>query len=234
MIRIGTAGWAIPAIYRSRFPEDGSLLEKYAATLTAAEINSSFHRPHQRKTYERWAASVPAGFRFAAKLPRTITHDQRLRGYRKLLDQFLDEVGGLGKKLDVLLVQLAPSLVYDAPVAKRFFRDLARAGARMACEPRHASWFTPKADQALKSLGVARVAADPPRAAGDGEPGGDTSFAYWRLHGSPRVYYSDYDEAVLQRLAERLRGKDWCMFDNTMGGHALGNALRVRALARKT
>ena len=230
MIRIGTAGWPIPAAHRSGFPASGSLLEKYAARLTAAEINSSFYRPHQRKTYERWATSVPAGFRFAVKVPRSITLEHRLQRYGDRLDQFLDETGGLGKKLGVFLVQLAPSLIFDKSIATRFFRDLARAEIRIACEPRHASWFSPQADAMLKKLGVARVAADPPRAPTDGQPGGDTSFAYWRMHGSPRIYYSDYEDAVLKRLASRLRKNDWCIFDNTVGSHALGDALRVREL----
>ena len=99
MIRIGTAGWSIPAAYRSRFPDSGSQLEKYAAELTAVEINSSFYRPHRRTTYERWADSVPAGFRFAVKLPRTITQDSKLQDCGELLDRFLAEVSGLGDKL---------------------------------------------------------------------------------------------------------------------------------------
>ncbi len=230
MIRIGTAGWSIPAHLRAGFPAEGSQLQRYAARLTGVEINSSFYKPHRRKTYERWAADTPPGFRFAAKVPRAITHDHRLRGYDEQLDRFLDEVGGLGEKLDVLLAQLPPSLAYDEDAASCFFRDLARAGVRLACEPRHASWFTQEADVALKRLGVARVAADPPRAPTDGEPGGDTSFAYWRMHGSPRIYYSDYPEGVLARLSGRLRGGDWCIFDNTAAFHALGNALRVREL----
>ena len=230
MIRIGTAGWSIPAHLRAGFPAEGSQLQRYAARLTGVEINSSFYKPHRRKTYERWAADTPPGFRFAANIPRVITHDHRLRGYDEQLDRFLDEVGGLGEKLDVLLAQLPPSLVYDEDAASCFFRDLARAGVRLACEPRHASWFTQEADVALKRLGVARVAADPPRAPTDGEPGGDTSFAYWRMHGSPRIYYSDYPEDVLARLSGRLRDGDWCIFDNTAAFHALGNALRVREL----
>jgi uncharacterized protein YecE (DUF72 family) len=83
----------------------------------------------------------------------------------------------------------------------------------------------------LRSLGVARVAADPPRAPSDGAPGGDTVFAYWRLHGSPKIYYSDYLPPALKTLAQRLRPNDWCIFDNTMGGHALGNALETQRLA---
>jgi uncharacterized protein YecE (DUF72 family) len=230
MIRIGTAGWSVPTRYRANFPASGSQLEKYATQLTAAEINSSFYRPHRRTTYERWAASVPADFRFAVKLPRTISHERKLRDYRELLNQFLLDVEGLGDKLAVLLVQLPPKLVYDKKTATSFFRALGHTGYAIACEPRHESWFTHKADQALKKLHVARVAADPPRAPADGAPGGDTSFAYWRMHGSPRIYYSDYPEERLVRLAHQLREGDWCIFDNTVGYHAMGNALRLQEL----
>ena len=122
MIRIGTAGWSIPAAYRRRFPDKkGSQLEQYAAQLRAVEINSSFYRPHHADLW-RWAASVPEDFRFAVKLPRTITHDSRLRDYGNLLDHFLAEVTSLGDKLGVLLVQLPPKLVYDEPVAMVFFQ----------------------------------------------------------------------------------------------------------------
>ena len=232
MIRIGTAGWSVPTRYRASFPPSGSQLEKYAARLTVAEINSSFHRPHRRTTYERWAASVPPDFRFAAKIPRAISHERKLQDYREPLDQFLSEVEGLGEKLAVLLVQLPPKLAYDRKTAAGFFRDLSRTGYALACEPRHESWFTPQADGALKKLGIMRVAADPPRAPADGAPGGNIGTAYWRMHGFPRVYYSDYPEESLARLASQLRPGDWCIFDNTVGYHAMGNALRLQELTR--
>ena len=227
---IGTAGWSIPSEYAARFPKTGSHLERYAARLNAAEINSSFHRPHQYKTYARWAASVPGHFRFSAKLPRTITHDKRLADCGYLLDTFLEQVSGLGGKLGVLLVQLPPSLIYDPKVVPVFFRRLARAGFPIACEPRHPSWFAPKADAALTRAEVARVAADPPRAPEDGAPGGWRKFAYWRLHGSPRLYYSNYSRSHLKQLSAGLKRADWCTFDNTMSGAALGNALTLKRL----
>lgn len=228
---VGTAGWTIPAQYKGQFPAEGSHLERYAARLNGVEINSSFYRPHSHETYARWAAAVPAGFRFSVKVPRTITQNHRLKNYGDLLDHFLDEVSGLGDKLGVLLAQLPTSLVYDAKAAKEFFRDLARAEVTMACEPRHASWFTPDADKTLKKLHVIRVAADPPRAPADGVPGGDAPAAYFRLHGSPKFYYSDYPEAALTALAAKLRRGDWCIFDNTAASYALGNALALKALA---
>ena len=80
--RIGTAGWSIPKAVANAFPASGSHLARYAQVLNAAEINTSFYRNHRPEVYARWAAQTPDGFRFAVKLPRTITHDQRLRAAR--------------------------------------------------------------------------------------------------------------------------------------------------------
>jgi uncharacterized protein YecE (DUF72 family) len=231
MVFIGTAGWSIPASHAQAFAGSGTHLARYGMWLKAVEINSSFYRPHQKKTYERWAASVPDDFRFAVKLPRTITQNQRLKDCDDLLTRFVDGSAGLGAKLGVMLVQLPPSLAYDAGVAAAFFQDLRhRTKALIACEPRHATWFTAEVDAALEKLHVARVAADPPRAAGDGDPGGWRGLRYWRLHGSPKIYYSDYDAAALKRLAGKLKPGDWCIFDNTAAFAALGNALSLKKL----
>jgi uncharacterized protein YecE (DUF72 family) len=232
MVFIGTAGWSIPAQYAAEFSGSGTHLARYARQLNAVEINSSFYRPHQKKTYERWAASVPEDFRFSVKLPRTITQDKRLKDCDDLLARFIEESAGLGARLGVLLAQLPPSLAYDPDIATTFFDDLRRrTEAAIACEPRHASWFTPKADAALKKFHVARVAADPPRAPGDGEPGGWQGLRYWRLHGSPRIYYSDYDAKALEKLAGQFKPDDWCIFDNTAAFAAPGNALALKKLA---
>lgn len=234
---IGTAGWSVPSRYADRVPAEGSHLERYARLLNAVEINTSFYRPHRRATYERWAASVPADFRFAVKLPRTMTHEQRLKDCGELLDRFAGEVAGLGPKLGVTLVQLPPSLAFEAEAVEGFFAALRRRiDAPAACEPRHAGWFGREAEELLERLRVARVAADPVRAAGAGEPGGWEGLVYYRLHGSPRIYYSDYDEAVLAGMRRRLQAHRavgvpaWCIFDNTAAFAALGNALTVAGL----
>src|SRR5882757_9365764 len=106
--RIGTAEWNVPSLYLDQVPPGGSHLERYARSLNAVEINSSFYRPHRRTTYRRWARSVPDDFRFAVKVPKAITHEASLADCHALLDRFVDEVTGLGDKLGVLLVQLPP------------------------------------------------------------------------------------------------------------------------------
>lgn len=237
-VRIGCAGWSIPSRHGPLFDAAGSNLARYATRFDIAEINSTFYRPHAPSTFERWAASVPAGFRFSAKLPRGITHDARLQGVGDALGLFFDSLAGLGPKLGGVLVQLPPSLVFEPRVADRFFAMLRRrTRTRVACEPRHASWFTAGADAVLHRHAVARVAADParvPEAAMPGGAGAPARWSYWRWHGSPRIYYSRYDDAALDALARalvaagRARAPAWCIFDNTAHGHAMEDAARLQ------
>jgi len=236
---VGTAGWSIPAAWASRFPADGSHLERYGQVFNAVEINSSFYRPHQPATYRKWADAVPADFRFAVKMPKAISHQAKLKACQPLLDSFLAEVDQLGKKLGCLLLQLPPSLAYDPAVALPFFDQLRQAyrGA-VACEPRHVSWFAEPASRAMRARHIARVAADPARHPRAALPAGDRSMQYLRLHGSPRMYYDAYGDDVLQRVSTRLLQPDartaqrWCIFDNTALGHATANALSVFELVQ--
>jgi len=233
--RIGTAGWSIPKQYADRFPAEGSHLERYAARFPAVEINSSFYRPHRPATYARWAASVPDDFAFAVKVPKELTHTRRLHDPEEPLERFLGECTALGAKLGALLVQLPPSLQFDAVDAGGFF-DLLRQRheGHVACEPRHATWFTADAERMLADFRVARVAADPPAGAPSAaHPGGWEGFAYYRLHGAPRIYYSPYEPSYLRELSVTLtahaaRGTPaWCIFDNTALGHAWGDGMAV-------
>ena len=244
---IGTAAWSIPRDVASHFPGEGQHLERYARRFDGVEIDTSFYRPHQVETYARWAGMTPPHFRFAVKLPRAITHDAALRAARKPLAAFLGQVTGLGDRLGVLLVQLPPSLVWDARVARTFFVLLRESwDGPVACEPRHVSWFEAGADRALARLRVSRVAADPARIEAAARPGGwlgpdgdgRGALLYYRWHGSPRVYWSSYDAAWLARQAARLadwpRGAmPWVIFDNTAAGAATANALALQSLAAK-
>lgn len=238
MTRIGTAGWSIPREFGAAFPGDGAHLERYARVSNATEINSSFHRPHRRSTYVRWADSVPLDFRFAVKLPKTISHTARFVDSGALLEAFVEEIGGLGPKLGVVLLQLPPSFAFEPEVVAAFLAGLrARLdpSVGIACEPRHASWFDATADACLAAHRVARVAADPVLAPGGERPGGWGGLQYHRLHGAPRIYYSAYDPKRLAELAASLAhapdsAETWCIFDNTASGAATGDALAIKRL----
>ncbi|MEO8023913.1 DUF72 domain-containing protein [Polaromonas sp.] len=231
-VRIGCAGWSLPREHWPQFPDTGTHLQRYAQRFNAVEINSSFYRPHQSATYARWAASVPAGFRFSVKLPKTITHEKRLHDCEALLGSFLAQARNLGDRLGCLLVQLPPSLALDARVASDFLQTLRKQHAGpVALEPRHASWFDASAETLLRSFEVARVLADPVLFEAGARPGGWPGLVYLRLHGSPRIYYSPYSQTLLDRLAKRVTLEAaaadtvWCIFDNTALGAATENAL---------
>jgi len=233
-IHIGTAGWSIPRASAFRFGAGGTHLQRYARTFNSAEINSSFYRGHAESTYAKWAESVPAGFRFAVKVPRTITHDQKLRRARAPFSRFLEQVAGLRDCRGPLLVQLPPSLSFETRVARTFL-DIVRSGydGAVVCEPRHPTWFDTRADDLLTRYAIGRVAADPPPARGGDVPGGWSGIAYFRLHGSPRKYWSRYETAYIESLAETLTRQSsaaevWCIFDNTASGAALENAWDLR------
>ncbi|MDI2595129.1 DUF72 domain-containing protein [Pseudomonas sp. 681] len=232
---IGCAGWSLPREHWPLFPEHGTHLQRYATQLSAVEINSSFYRPHKPQTYARWAQSVPMGFRFSVKAPRLLTHVQRLKDCERLLDEFLGQCTALGDTLGCLLVQLPPSLVYDALIARAFFIGLReRYAGAVVLEPRHESWGA--AEALLVEQKIGRVAADPSPMTDGQVPRGWAGIRYWRLHGSPRIYHSDYDALRLQALAGQILGavqagaEAWCIFDNTASGFALGNALQLSGL----
>ncbi|MFC5478154.1 DUF72 domain-containing protein [Massilia suwonensis] len=231
---IGCAGWNIPKEAAAAFPPSGSHLERYAAVFPVVEINSSFYKPHQPKTYARWAESVPSGFRFAVKVPRAITHDAQMRDIDGLLARFAGEVKELKDKLGCLLVQTPPKLGFHDETVRDFFMKLQDrfGGCMVACEGRHPSWFSDIATEVLRERKVTRVIADPAA----GQPGPHvptTEDIYVRLHGAPRIYYSAYSQEYLEALVRDLEvhraagRRVWCIFDNTAAGEAVPNALDV-------
>jgi uncharacterized protein YecE (DUF72 family) len=238
-VRIGCAGWPIPRQHAGCFPEEGSRLARYASRLPAVEVNSSFYRPHRQSTYARWATETPEGFSFAVKVPKEITHERRLVDSSERLERFLDETAALEIKRGPLLVQLPPGLAFDAGSAGAFLFELRnRYSGDVVWEPRHASWFTPEVDRLLADHELARVAADPalvPRAA---EPGGWSGLVYYRLHGSPCMYFSAYEAEYLEELSRKLAAlalgaRVWCIFDNTGHGAATADALTVLERMRR-
>jgi uncharacterized protein YecE (DUF72 family) len=203
--------------------------------MNCVEINSTFHRPHQEKTFARWAAAVPEDFRFAVKAPKTVTHDAKLCDCGAALSGFFAQLVPLGKKLGPVLVQLPPKLAFDEGQVREFFATVRELYAGLVVvEPRHASWFAREPERLMQEFEVARAMADP--AAGSSlasEPGGWMGLRYFRLHGSPRRYWSEYGDEFLLGLAKRIAGEaveTWVIFDNTAAGHALGDAMKLRAM----
>ena len=234
-IRVGCAGWNIPKLASRHFDCTGSHLERYAAVFNCCEVNSSFYRVHMQKTWERWATSVPDDFRFAVKMSKAITHCTALNCSGAVLSAFFRQIEFIHDKLGPVLIQLPPKLGFEPILAKKFLTMLRECYlGDVVWEPRHASWFDPGVDELLKEFRVARVAADPAVVPAAGQPGSFGDLVYFRLHGSPRRYYSGYSDAFIDELSARIAHLDrnaraWCVFDNTASGAAIQDALRLIA-----
>jgi uncharacterized protein YecE (DUF72 family) len=230
MHRIGTAGWSLP----TKLGRSGTRLHQYSRIFNCVEVNSSFYRPHRIRTWAKWASETPDSFRFSVKAPKTITHENKLRTAEYLLRDFLEQIKPLEEKIGPLLFQLPPSLAFHPAVTEEFFavlRTLYRG--EIVVEPRNTTWFDTTVEALLKKYGIARAAADPP--AGDlaaKEPGGDSDLVYYRLHGSPRPYYSKYENLFLSALANKVQDcrNAWIIFDNTVLSNAYDDALTLQTL----
>lgn len=232
-VNIGIAGWSNPPAQRTYRRAGQSHLAYYAEHFSCVEINSSFSRSHRMETYETWRDATPRQFKFSVKMPRVITHESCLRGAAREISRFYNEIEGLQPKLGVILVQLPPSFEFNARVVRAFFKALPRLPATaVVCEPRHPSWFSAVANEELGRSGVSRAAADPPRTDPANLPGGDRSVAYFRWHGSPKMYYSSYSNEKLILLSMTMQravaSEVWCVFDNTARHAAWENALTLQ------
>jgi uncharacterized protein YecE (DUF72 family) len=237
-IRIGCAGWAIAKYNSSLFPTNGTHLERYARVFSCCEINSSFYRQHRPETWGRWAASVPAAFQFSVKAPKTITHGMQLGCEQAALRQFLSQLAPLGGKLGPVLFQLPARQRFEVERLRTFLSQIREIyQGDVVFEPRNPAWFESTANELFADFSVARAAVDPACVPSGRVPAGWKGLAYFRLHGSPRMYYSTYDEPFLTAIADKIRlsgtPRTWCVFDNTASGAAPRNALELMLRAEQ-
>ena len=161
-VRIGTSGYNYPewrgSFYPARF-SPSKMLPYYAERFSTVEINYTFYRMPNAKTVAGWDAETPAGFCFALKAPKRVTHDARLRNVDEPLRYFLDTARRLGPKLGPILFQLPPN----------FKQDIDRLGGlldglppdlRYAFEFRHPSWFADEVYARLRAKNAALCVAD--------------------------------------------------------------------------
>ncbi len=163
-IRIGSCAWSFEdwrgVFYPHNLPES-HWLEFYSNYFPAVEVDSTFHAVPAENTVRRWAEMTPASFRFACKLPRQITHICRLRDCAAELNSFLHAIEHLESKLQVILIQLPPSLTpADGKQALRKFLVQLPREFRFAIEFRHAGWHRPQFIRLIEKYRICWVWAD--------------------------------------------------------------------------
>lgn len=240
--RIGTAGWSIPKIVRDDFfgvdvvkPDH---LAAYSSEFAGVELNSPFHKDPLAKTYEKWATATPDYFRFSVKLAKRFTHLQKLKVDATDLAKVLGDIQHLREKLGTILIQIPPKLIFDQESAEDFFATFRELhDGLVVFEARHESWANREATRVLEDHRIGRVIADPDKL-GPAAEIRNAGIAYFRLHGSPKVYYDAYDvkalEAWVTRVYEARKTFEhvWCIFDNTAQGFATPNAVDMQRKLR--
>lgn len=234
---IGTSGWNYDEWQDGLYagvPRRERLVH-YARWFNAVEVNATFYRLQKPETLARWRNDTPADFRFSIKGNRYLTHNKKLHDPVDSVELERDNAHSLGCGLAAVLWQLPGNLSKDMARLQDFCAALDRwSGVRHAVEFRHRSWFDEETAACLDAHGVGNCqsdAADWPM--WDAVTGG---FVYIRLHGHTRTYASRYSTPHLKRWAAAI--EKWrkegrpvhVYFDNTAGGAAPADALKLKAL----
>jgi uncharacterized protein YecE (DUF72 family) len=236
---VGTSGFAYLHWNRAFYPEGLAAEERlafYARSFQTVELNVSFYRTPPARTFEKWRDEVPAGFRFAVKASRYLTHVLRLRHPREPVEYLMERAGRLGDKLGPVLLQLPP----DLPIELDRLEETIEAfgpGIQLAVEPRHPSWFTPEFRALLQRRRAALCIAD---RRGPITPIWQTApWLYVRLHEGRAAPRSCYGPRALTSWARRLvelagsNPPGYTYFNNDARACAIRNGRTFeRALAR--
>jgi uncharacterized protein YecE (DUF72 family) len=233
-IHIGTSGWIYDHWSGVFYPQDcpkSRWLGFYAKHYGTVELNSSFYRLPKPQTFENWREKTPHCFLWAVKANRYITHIKRLKDPEEPLERLFSSVEMLREKLGPILIQLPPTLSFDEKAFGNFCQKL-KAKHLYALEVRHPSWADERAVKILRDNNIAFCISDTagryPYIEED-----TATFFYIRLHGSRRLYASEYTEKELQTYAQKIR--DWSKdtylyFDNDYKGYAIKNAKRLKEI----
>ncbi|WP_119304880.1 DUF72 domain-containing protein [Dongia deserti] len=232
-VRIGVSGWRYEG-WRGVFYPDGlrqkDELSYLARQFATVEINGTFYSLQRPESFEAWSSETPADFVFAVKGSRYITHMLRLVKFEQpLANFFASGVLALGPKLGPILWQFPPNFRFNAEKLEAFYhllpRDTEQAARlarrhdarvtgraflkpgpkrklRHAMEIRHDSFIAPEFIKLLRKYRIGLVAADTVEWPLLMDLTSD--FVYCRLHGSEELYASGYDDAALERWADRL------------------------------
>jgi uncharacterized protein YecE (DUF72 family) len=239
-VHIGTSGWHykhwVADFYPERFPAD-QMFSWYAREFQTVEINNSFYRLPEKKTFAHWKDLAPPGFIFAVKASRFITHIKRLKDAQDSVDLFFSRAQPLGVALGAVLFQLPPRWKLNLERLSDFLSVLPKRH-KFSLEFRDESWCSPQVYELLRRYNVALCIHDWREMPWPKELTAD--FTYIRFHGSGTRYGGSYPDFHLRHWAETIESwqprlkEVFIYFNNDIGGHAIRNARSLRQMLDPT
>src|ERR1051326_2497150 len=201
---VGTSGYSYPKWKGKFYPKDlpaKRMLYYYAEQFRSVESNSTFRGMPKPEALEKWAAEVPADFKFAIKAPQQITHIKRLKDSKELVSNFFEVSAVLEKRLGPVLFQLPPNFKKDAARLSQFLAWLPKR-SQAAFEFRHESWFDEQTFELLKKHKVALCIAE-----ADSEL--KVPFVATADWGYLRLRKEDYSNAELRAWVKHVQKQNW-------------------------
>ena len=236
--RFGCSGWDyaewVGPFYKSATE---SKLAAYARVFDTAEINSTFYRPPTKGMVIGWVRYTHDAFRFAAKVPQSVTHDRLLEVDRGAAKELLDFCGLMRPLLDAgklgpLLLQLPPRLRFEPDRLERFF-DILPPEFTWAVEPRNKSWMVDEAFDLLRQRSLAYTIVDEPLLPPTLGVTAKTAYVRWHGHGRDPWYDYRYSEEELAAWVPKVQevaakaDEVYGFWNNHYHGYAPENALQV-------
>ena len=237
---VGTSGWQYRDWRGGLYPDglaQRAWLGHYADRFATVEVNNAFYRLPERPTFERWREQTPDGFVVAVKVSRYLTHVRRLRDPAEPVARLVDRAAGLGDRLGPYLLQLPPTLRAEPGRLDACLRAFP-AGARVAVEPRHDSWWSDEVRAVLEQHSAALCWAD--RGGRPLTPLWRTApWGYVRLHEGTASPRPSYGRSALASWLDRIddawpgarRADVFVYFNNDHGGAAVRNARTLVRMA---
>ncbi len=203
----------------------------YCEHFNTYELNASFYKFPTAKSLQAWHKKSPEGFIFSVKAPKVITHTKKFVACELELTEFYAACReGLKDKLGCVLFQLPPSFAYS-PEKLALIINALNADFKNVIEFRNASWWTQAVFDAFIKNKLIFCSVSYP-----GLPAtiiATNSTGYVRLHGDPKLFYSEYSEAQLSEMCEEIERakklkKVFIYFNNTASTAGILNALTIK------
>ncbi len=227
--------------WRGLFYPDGLPVKRwfahYAATFDTVEINNSFYRLPKPETFEGWRDQAPPGFCYAVKANRYLTQSKKLMDCEEPVSRMMTSVNALRPALGPLLYQLPPHFKVNLDRLEAFLAIVPQDAVNVF-EFREPSWYCDAVFALLERYGASLCVHDMPGSISPRLVTGRA--AYVRFHGTTGKYVGRYPDETLSGWSDWIASEArsgrpvWAYFNNDIHGHAIDDALTLRAMVRHT